>query len=333
MPTACRFLSAAVVLSTLAFAPCALARDPVMAETLFQEGRALMDAGNYAAACPKLAESYAQDPATGTLLALALCQEAGGQTASAWASFSEVVARAQASGQKEREDAARERMAALGPKLSRLTINVQGDQAGIAVSRDGTPVGRAAWGTAVPIDPGTHVIEASAPGKVPFRTSVTIAAEKDAQAVGVPILADAPRDAAPVPLGAPAQPARATADVAPESGPPLRTIGIVVGAVGVVGLGVGGFFALRAASLDAESNENGHCDANQQCDPTGGAKRDDAIAAANVATVAVVAGGVLTAAGLSLFLVGGPQETRTAHVSATPVIARDSGGLVVHGAF
>src|SRR6187549_3176502 len=101
------------------------AGDAATAEALFREGRTLMDAGNYAAACPKLEESYAQDPATGTLLALGMCQERAGRTASAWATYSEAASRAKRDGRADRERAAREHMAALEPKLSHLTIDVE----------------------------------------------------------------------------------------------------------------------------------------------------------------------------------------------------------------
>ena len=73
-----RKLDCTTALLTFTFAlgtSLAHAGDAATAEALFREGRTLMDAGNYTAACPKLAESYAQDAATGTLLALGMCQE------------------------------------------------------------------------------------------------------------------------------------------------------------------------------------------------------------------------------------------------------------------
>ena len=135
---------------------------------LFDEGKKLMDAEEYAAACPKLAESQRLDPGNGTLARLATCHEKQGRTATAWSEFTELVTSAQRAGQADRERFARQRIAALEPHLSRLTIIVPADVAttpGLVVQRDAIAVGAAAWGIGIPVDPGDHLIEASAPGK------------------------------------------------------------------------------------------------------------------------------------------------------------------------
>jgi hypothetical protein len=59
---------------------------PTAAEALFQEGRQLLEEGHVDEACLRLAESYAQEPASGTLLNLARCHQTQGKIATAWPS-------------------------------------------------------------------------------------------------------------------------------------------------------------------------------------------------------------------------------------------------------
>lgn len=328
-------LPLATLLFTLATSAPAFAGDTALAESLFREGRALMDKGDYAAACPKLSESYAQDAATGTLLALALCQEKAGLTASAWANFAAVIPRAKRDGRPEREQAAREHMDALEPKLSRLTIEVDAQTAaldGLVVKRDGQALGSGAWGAASPVDPGTHAIEVTAPGKATWKGTVQVGANADSQTLKVPQLVDAPGQPASAPQ---ASGAASTSSASGDSGKTLRTTGLIVGGAGLVGLGVSGIFGLRASSLNSESNEDGHCDGNNVCDSVGLEKRDDAVSAATTATVALIAGGVLTAAGVTLYLVGHSKRgrTETALLQATPLPSPGGGGLLLHGSF
>src|SRR5262245_19845033 len=168
------FLLPSLALATPAFAEEA---DVAAAETLFRDGRARMEAKDYAHACPKLEASYRIDPATGTLLALALCYEASGKTASAWTSYAEAAARAKREGRADREKAARQRAAALEAKLSKINVSLSPDAEktpGLAVQRDGVALDSAALGTAIPVDPGEHTIRAAAPGKLAWSTTVTI---------------------------------------------------------------------------------------------------------------------------------------------------------------
>jgi hypothetical protein len=297
--------------------------DAAAAEALFREGKNLLELGDYDAACPKLAESYRLDPATGALLATALCYERAGRLASAWAAYSDAAARAKSEGNGERESSARARAALLEPRLPRLVVVAsESAEQELLVLRDGIRMRPAAWGSPMPVDPGERVIEARASGKRPFRTTVRVIEGQETR-VEIPPLEDAP---APVPSIAPASfapeasgPAEAGASTEYWTG--LRGAGAVIGGVGAVGLGVSAAFLTRALILKADSQKD--CDSSG-CGATGVAKGSDAVHAGNVATVAGIAGFALGATGLLLFVLGAPDGHETVAFEIAPV---ESGGL------
>jgi hypothetical protein len=247
----CGALLAVVALSCVA--PMAHASDDAgaAAETLFREGKRLMDAGDFAAACPKLAESQRLDPGNGTLARLATCHEKEGRIATAWSEFSDLVTSAARAGQTDREKFARQRVAVLQPQLSRLSLRVATDVAAIPnlrVRRDAIDVGSAAWGVAVPLDPGEHRLEATAPGHKPWSATIAIGPAADQREVTVPALEVDPQLAnasTAVESTTPPAPASQSAPVHPAGGV-QRTVGIALGVAGVVGLGLGTYFGVRA---------------------------------------------------------------------------------------
>jgi hypothetical protein len=148
--------------------------DKTFAQSLFDEGRHLMDQGRYAEACPRLADSERLDPGGGTVLNLALCYDKLGKLALAYGTYEDAISRAIAEQRHERETFARERVAALAPRLPHLTIVVTGTDAA-TVTLDGSSVPKSAWGIATPVDPGEHTVEASAPGFTSAKTTLTLA--------------------------------------------------------------------------------------------------------------------------------------------------------------
>src|SRR5687767_13693349 len=123
----------------------AQARDAAAGEALFQEGRGLMKAGDFAAACPKLEESHRLDPALGTLVNLASCEEQQGRTATAWQHWRMAMEQLPAS--DKRRSTAQARAAALEKLLARLTITLGAEVSSEAeVKRDGVRLGRASLG-------------------------------------------------------------------------------------------------------------------------------------------------------------------------------------------
>src|SRR5262245_8870421 len=89
------------------------AMNKATAEALFADGRRLVGAGDYAAACPKFAASQKLDPGVGTALNLADCYERMGRWASAWAEFRSAASAAHTVGAREREELAGGRAQAL----------------------------------------------------------------------------------------------------------------------------------------------------------------------------------------------------------------------------
>jgi len=185
------------VFALVALAPAVSAAEPggdpvALAEALFQQGKQLLERGDAHAACPKLAESLRLDRATGTLLALAMCHEVEGRLASAWAEYLEVIARAKKDGRADREEAARQWAQKLEARLSTLSVAVPAAVAeipGLRVRRDSVALDAPAWSTAVPVDPGPHVVVATAPGRETWTTTVVVAGAAERRTVSVPLLA------------------------------------------------------------------------------------------------------------------------------------------------
>ena len=226
--------------------------DQAAAEALFKQARDLMAAGDYAQACPKLVESERLDPSAGTMLNLASCYEKNGQLASAWVTFKGAATAAQKANEPERAKLARGRVAKLEPRLPTLTITVaaEADLPGLVVTRDDEKVGRAEWGTPIPIDPGAHAVEASAPGHKTWQTRARVDGPGAKTSVEVPRLAtDSSPGSAPGRAGSVATPA--TSPTPPSASPPSsaagstqRVLGVIVAGVGVAGLAVGSVFGV-----------------------------------------------------------------------------------------
>ncbi len=272
--------------------------DQSMATQLFKEGRALLDQGRVAPACRKLEESQRLGPGGGTLLNLALCHQKEGRTATAWVEFTEALGIARRDERQPRIDFARAHLAELEPLLSRLSIQVPAaaDLPNLEIKRDGGVVGRAAWGSAIPVDPGDHLIEAAAPGKMHWKQSVVVGANAESKVVVMPALEDAPVQdtvelATPEPQSAvgtrpePREPREPMADR--PSRPMPASPGTTVPAwiffgVGVAAAGAGTYFAALAVSQKRDANRN--CP-NDACSADGARQNSEAIRDANYSTI------------------------------------------------
>jgi serine/threonine-protein kinase len=113
------------------------------------------------------------------------------------------------------------------------------------------------------------------------------------------------------------------------SASPWRTVGIVAAGAGVVALGIGSYFGLEARSKNDQSYAAGGC-IGDDCTPGAASIRRDAIAAGNTSTGFFVAGAVLAAGGIALWVLA-PSSRTSGGVALTPVAMDRGGGLSVGG--
>jgi hypothetical protein len=303
-----RTLAALLVSLPLALASAtaaAQAVDPAAAQSLFDEGKRLMSQQRFAEARDKLAESERLDPGIGTLFHLAECEERMGETA--------------------REATARERAAALRPRISLLTIEpgAETGASGLEVQHDGTVVERAQWGVPIPLDPGQHTIEVRATEKGTWRETVDLRAGST-RVVTVPLLATLPASA-PAPSNQELEASLAATTAAEIEARRKRQhiTGVVIGVAGIVGLGIGTAYGVKA--LHDQSDVNGHCGPTG-CDATGAALQSTENTNGAVSAVALAAGGIGLIVGIVMYATA-PHSTSSTQVAFGP------GGPMVGGTF
>jgi len=147
--------------------------DEATATAAYKQAEELAKQGKLVEACPLYEASYHADPKLGALLHAADCQEKIGHTATAWAEFTDAIELATKLADP-RVDVARKRAAALEPKLAKLHLAPPKQLIpGLAVKRDGADI-TVLVGTDIPLDPGDHAIEASAPGYQTWTKTVSI---------------------------------------------------------------------------------------------------------------------------------------------------------------
>jgi hypothetical protein len=306
----------AVFAAAVAWLPCIDVRaDTPTAPTpeavaFFDEARKLMAAGDYQGAIPKLEQSVKATRTVGALLNLGRCYEEIGRAASAWATY-----RAGASLARELHDA-READAngfadRVRTRVAYVTIDARAIEGvhGAELTLDGGP---AAGNEALPVDPGAHVVEAAAPGKISESVKIDVRGDGDRATVKLDPLMD-------LPFMRPRPPTRAPETPPPAS--PRRTMGFVVGGVGVGATAIGLATGLMAIAKHSQATSAcptypDHCPSSGVAD---GPNRDSQTFA-TISTVGFVAGGALLATGALLVITAPVEASRTGAVRVAPIV-------------
>ena len=301
-----------VTIAVAAMAGGAWAQATAEAEQAFRDGKRMMGEKQYAQACAAFATSERLAASVGAKTSLADCYEKRGKLASAWGQFLEVAAAIRGDATK---DALREtvtaRIAALEPRLPFLTISVPDASVveGLTISRNDTLVDPGLWNRAVPIDQGTYVVRARAPGREPWSTTVVIDGEGVRQTVDVPrfevVVAPRAAESSTVPR------ARSRRWLAPVA------LGAGAGVLGAVALGLE--LSGRRTLSDYEAG--------------GGADLlDDANRKHHVAQGLAIAG-IGCAAAAVIVWYARPTPPRAAQSAVVPTLAPGRAGLALIGAF
>jgi len=331
----------------LTFTTFARAEDHT-AEALFRAGKQAAQAGDYKTACEKFEQSEQLEPAPGTLLNLADCEEHLGRLGLASQHFR--LAAQQFRANDTRVGYAKQRAATAESHMARLVIRLSARApAQTKILRDGVELDPAALGQPLRVDPGEHLVIARAADKSDRRDAtypITLLQGEtkelsvdpaDAPSVAVvapePIpvskgpISKAPVSNVPIEPSPSAKDASAKSRLPPdlprethvESGP-SRALGWVSLGIGGAGFAVGAIFGLQAISK--KSTIDSHC--NATCDLEGYDAQSSFKSDSLLSTIGFGAALLGVGAG-TYFLVARPFDKRIT-VAARP----EHAGLALH---
>jgi hypothetical protein len=306
-----RCVVAMFVVSVAGIAWSQPAPPPDDASRLFEEGRTLAKAGQYADACDRFKRSFDLDHGVGTELNLGDCHEHLGHLAEAWRMFHDAAAQFDKS-HDDRAKFAHDRASALSAKIGNVVVKLPDPTiAGLVVTVGGDKVVPAAE-IQQAVDPGTIEVKVEAPDKPVFTKSIEVVA-------GATATVEVGAVAAAVPAGPATQRQR-------------NRVYLAWGLAGGGGIAMitSTLVALSARGKYQQQIDTGHCSkatGKLVCDSSGFTATNSAGTEANVATVIGVGALALGAAAAIVYF------TAPTEVVIAPAATSDSIGVSVAGRF
>lgn len=291
--------------STIALTPLARAEPAPAAEALFQAGRDAAREGRYAEACAKFSESQRLEPALGTRLNLALCEEELGHLAEAWALFRAL------SLALPRDD---ERMAlvesharALAARVPTLVLRARAPfPAGVRVEVAGLSVTPSAFGVAIPLNPSRLTLRVFAPGFDPRVYELVLTEGQRAELV----IELGAKQSEPAPRASRRELSVTPPPALPPSNPALRSSGMI--SLGVAGSALLGSLLAGYVALRNQHTVEGECDAGGACSEAGLSAARSGKRFASLATASFALSVAFAAGGTTLLLVANARPTPSA---------------------
>jgi hypothetical protein len=282
--------------------PAAAQPKGAAADALFEEGRKAMDAKDYVTACDKFRESHRIDPAPGTMLNLARCEESRGKLATASELYRRVLDDLKES--DERYGLARKRVDALSPRIPKLTVKLRSNAPSSTIVRMGEmELGAASLGVALPVDPGKVRVEVKAEGRAPRVFEIDIA-ESENKDLDVEPGAVSQTDS-------PSEPPK-------SDGSSQRSLGWIAGGIGVAGLAVGAVTGIMA--LGKKKDVDANCDADKWCTQSGTDAAHDGKKLGQLSTAGWIVGAVGIGAGAILILTSPSKTGAQSALQVSPAV-------------
>lgn len=278
---------------------------PAAAEALFRAGRDAAERGDHASACAKLRESYRIEAAVGTLVNIAMCEEALGELSRAWAHFHDALHALPA--EDRRRDVVASRLTKLDAQLPRLMIGLSPTAPrDTRVTVGAIELTSASFDVPLPYDPGHYAIDVTAPGRAKRsyavvleegqRVALQVEPGPEEPRVGPPESARGTRSRAPVQASAPtaastaAQPLDTSAAAAAQRAVAWALIGAA--SVSFVAAAIAGGFVIDRASTVAERCPNDRCDRKGELAAESGRAAYAVLLAAGITALATSSAGV-----------------------------------------
>lgn len=238
--------------------------------------------GEVTAACVQFEESAKLDPAPGTFLNLADCEDRGGKLSRAWQHLRRALDGLGPS--DERVVFAQERLRSVERRLPRLTVRLAKPAPEAHVFRDGVELGPAAIGTPLPVDPGPHSVQIRAPFGVRSYDIVLAVGETKELMVEEPAASPSPPSAL------------RKVDHAPiDSSSGRQSLGYVTLGIGALGVAAAGACVLASSAVRGGASPN---DSQERT----AARNDDVATLQSAGLVSLAAGGAVLAMGTALLL-------------------------------
>jgi hypothetical protein len=255
------------------------------AQRLFEDGKACLARGDWSCACTKFEQSAALEARPSVWVKVGLCRRHERRYVPAWEALQQARTLMAEDPAIYRQDLQMEIEQHLS-EIPTLRIELASHPRGLTVQLDGNALPESKLGIPLPIELGVHQVTVNVPGYQPAAASVSATAEHPyTVALGL------------VRKGS------------PSGEHPQRTVGYVVGGVGIAGLLTAGVLGWRTLALADQSDP--YCTyAGGKCDDRGFDLRNKALRLQTAGLVVGAVGLVSTAVGVYLVLTAPRPDER-----------------------